>query len=63
VDDGEFCLRHSVAQGLLQLSDYALSLRERLPDRRHERLQGIPEEEEEGGENASPNAEEEINAK
>ncbi len=42
VDSGEFCLRHSVSQGLLQLSEYALSLRDRLPSRRTERLQGTP---------------------
>ncbi|MDQ3460839.1 MAG: hypothetical protein M3498_16330 [Deinococcota bacterium] len=46
VADGEFCLRYPVAQGLLQLSEYALSLRDRLPNRRHERLRGIEDDEE-----------------
>jgi hypothetical protein len=43
VDDGEFCLRYGVANGLLQLSEYALSLRDRLPARRTERLSALPE--------------------
>lgn len=38
VDDGEFCLRYGVASGLLHLSEYALSLRDRLPSRHTERL-------------------------
>ena len=41
VDSGEFCLRYRVADALGQVSDYALSLRERLPDRRRERVQGL----------------------
>ncbi len=40
VDDGEFCLRFGVSQGLLHLSDYALSLRDRLPERTSERFRG-----------------------
>lgn len=40
IDDGEFCLRYGVAPALLYLSDYALSLRERLPARTPERLRG-----------------------
>lgn len=55
VDDGEFCLRYNVAQGLLQLSEYALSLRDRLPNRRHERLRGMAEED---GEEASEQGDE-----
>ena len=51
VDDGEFCLRYGVAEGLLHLSSYALSLRDRLPSRRLERVRGTheraPEEREE----------------
>lgn len=43
VDDGEFCIRYNVAQGLAQLSDYALSLRQRLPERRTERLRANAE--------------------
>lgn len=40
VDSGEFCLRYRVHDGLLQLSEYALSLRDRLPNRRRERVLG-----------------------
>jgi hypothetical protein len=40
VDSGEFCLRYPVHQGLLHWSEYALSLRNRLPLRRTERLRG-----------------------
>ena len=40
VDDGEFCLRYGVSEGLLHLSSYALSLRDRLPSRRLERVRG-----------------------
>ena len=43
VDSGEFCLRYGVAQGLLHLSEYSLSLRDRLPARRTERLQAVRE--------------------
>lgn len=43
VDHGEFCLRYSVSEGLLHLSEYALSLRAHLPSRRTERLSGLPE--------------------
>ena len=39
VDSGEFCLRYRVSDALLNLSDFALSLRDRLPSRRTERLQ------------------------
>lgn len=45
VDHGEFCLRYSVSEGLLHLSEYALSLRAHLPSRRTERLSGLPENE------------------
>ena len=41
VDSGEFCLRYRVADALGQVSDYALSLRARLPDRRRERVKGL----------------------
>lgn len=40
VDTGEFVLRQPVAGALEALSAYALSLRERLPERRTERLTG-----------------------
>lgn len=43
VDSGEFCLRYGVAQGLLHLSDYSLSLRQHLPSRTTERLRGSPD--------------------
>ena len=39
VDSGEFCLRYKVAESLVRLSQYALSLHDRLPARRTERLQ------------------------
>ena len=41
VDNGEFCLRFKVADGLVKLSQYTLSLRDRLPKRRTERLQAV----------------------
>ena len=41
IDSGEFCLRYRVSDALGQLSDYALSLRDRLPDRRRNRVVGI----------------------
>ena len=44
VGSGEFCLRVSVAETLEHLSAYALSLRERLPATRTERLRGAAEE-------------------
>lgn len=44
IDSGEFCLRYRVADALGQLSDYAQSLRDRLPDRRRERLVGLAAE-------------------
>jgi hypothetical protein len=44
VDNGEFALRYKIADALLQLSDYALSLRERLPNRHKERLSSLIEE-------------------
>ncbi len=47
VGSGEFCLRVNVSETLTHLSDYALSLRERLPTRRTERLRGTGEEVEE----------------
>lgn len=40
VDNGEFCLRQGVFENLTQLSHYALSLTERLPARRTERVRG-----------------------
>ena len=40
VDNGEFCLRQGVFENLTQLSDYALSLTERLPARRTEYVRG-----------------------
>ncbi len=40
VDNGEFCVRQSVQENLVQLSRYALSLTERLPVRRTEQLRG-----------------------
>ncbi|MEM7736035.1 MAG: hypothetical protein AAF267_09625 [Deinococcota bacterium] len=43
VDHGEFCLRYGVSDGLLHLSEYALSLRSHLPSRRTERLSGLPD--------------------
>ena len=44
VGSGEFCLRVNVPETLTHLSDYALSLRERLPAKRTERLRGTGEE-------------------
>jgi hypothetical protein len=44
VDNGEFCLRNKVSEALLNFSDYALSLKSRLPQRRTERLQGLEAE-------------------
>lgn len=41
IDRGEYCLRHRVDDALLHLSEYALSLRERLPRERRERLSGM----------------------
>jgi hypothetical protein len=41
VDNGEFCLRNKVSEALLNFSEYALSLKSRLPQRRTERLQGL----------------------
>ncbi len=41
VDNGEFCLRNKISDALLNFSDYALSLKSRLPHRRTERLQGL----------------------
>jgi len=41
VDNGEFCLRFKVADGLVKLSQYTLSLRDRMPNRRTERLQAV----------------------
>ena len=40
VDSGEFCLRYPVHQALWHWSEYAISLRSRLPLRRTERLRG-----------------------
>jgi hypothetical protein len=47
IDSGEFCLRYPVASSLSQLSEYALSLRERLPDRTRDRVRGIDAEDDE----------------
>lgn len=41
VDNGEFCLRNKVSDALVNFSDYALSLKSRLPQRRTEKLQGL----------------------
>lgn len=41
VDSGEFCLRYRVHDALEQLSDYASSLRARLPERQRERVRGM----------------------
>lgn len=43
VDQGEFLLRQRVSDALQGLSDYASSLRERLPSRQRERLTGLGE--------------------
>lgn len=43
VDQGEFLLRQRVSEALQGLSDYALSLRSRLPSRQRERLTGLGE--------------------
>ena len=58
VDSGEFCLRYRVSDALLNLSDFALSLRDRLPSRRTERLQATaPVLTPGGGETAEPEEE------
>lgn len=44
VSHGEFCLRSKVPDSLEQISKYALSLRERLPNRNKERLNAYSEE-------------------
>jgi hypothetical protein len=41
VDNGEFCLRNKVSEALHNFSEYALSLKSRLPNRRTEKLQGL----------------------
>jgi hypothetical protein len=41
VDSGEFCLRQGVPESLTHLSAYALSLVERMPERRTERVRGV----------------------
>ena len=41
VDNGEFCLRSKIYDALLNFSDYAISLRNRLPQRRTERIQAL----------------------
>jgi hypothetical protein len=46
VDNGEFCLRSKIYDALLNFSDYALSLRNRLPQKRTERIQGLEPSEE-----------------
>src|SRR5690606_17638629 len=43
VDQGEFLLRQRVSDALQSLSEYALSLRSRLPSRQRERLTGLGE--------------------
>lgn len=45
IGSGEFCLRQKVAESLEHISRYALSLRERLPNRQTERLQAYADEE------------------
>ena len=58
VDSGEFCLRYRVSDALLNLSDFALSLRDRLPSRRTERLQATaPVLTPGGGDTAEPEEE------
>lgn len=44
VDQGEFLLRMRVADALTNIGAYAASLRERLPDRKHERLTGLDDD-------------------
>ncbi|MGL4611522.1 MAG: hypothetical protein ACRCYY_17885 [Trueperaceae bacterium] len=44
VDNGEFCLRNKISDALLNFSDYALSVKSRLPQRRLEKLQGLERE-------------------
>lgn len=44
VGNGEFCLRYKVSDSLEHISKYALSLRERLPNRHTERLHAYSEE-------------------
>lgn len=44
VDNGEFCLRFKVGDGLVKVSQYTLSLRDRLPNRRTERLHAVEAE-------------------
>jgi hypothetical protein len=57
VDKGEYCLRDRVEDALQQVSEYALSLKDRLPRDRRERLSGSDESEEEGsGQEESLNA-------
>lgn len=43
VDSGEYCLHLRVADALINLSEYAISLRQRLPQQRRERLSGLDE--------------------
>lgn len=43
VDSGEFCLRYRVHEALENMSLYATSLRDRLPDRQRERVRGLPD--------------------
>ena len=50
VGSGEFCLRYRVSDALLHLSQYALSLREQLPNRRRERVVGSASPEAEAAE-------------
>lgn len=41
VDSGEYCLHLRVSDGLMRFSEYAISLRQRLPHQRLERLTGM----------------------
>jgi hypothetical protein len=43
VDKGEYCLRHRVDHALQRASEYALSLKDRVPEGRRERLSGSSE--------------------
>ncbi len=43
VDSGEFCLRYRVHEALENMSLYATSLRDRLPDRQREKVRGLPD--------------------
>jgi hypothetical protein len=57
VDKGEYCLRHRVDDSLQRVSEYALSLKDRLPEGRGERLSGSADPaDESSGQEESTNA-------